>query len=212
MEAVVASCSKKLLGVPSAQSLKPFIFNVSGVKGLERGAIVEAILENYPPLVRRVRRLRTGDSSAQTGPACRCVSREDFERITGSGRWCACGPTEGDADQVTSVDEIEDQGRDGWVCVHDTYPSAEGAGELRRVFGSKVFSVAVVSAGEEDALRGTGGHLGRQTDAVEYMNENPSVMTSEGEMQVFDLRLVCEDATATLKKVLRIFENKFLDY
>lgn len=209
MEGLSGSWPTNFLRAPGAGTPKPFIFNVSGLNATECRAVVDAVVENFPPLVRHVGRVTAGIRSADFAASRRRPAAEAVEQTGVGGRWVVCSPTHADRIQVASADELARTGQDGWVCVQDTYPSPAGAGELRRLFGRRVFSVALLApgAGVEQLQK---DHP--EARAARYMVENPSLATPEGEMQVFDLLLVEEGTKASVRKILRVFENRFLEY
>ena len=207
---------------------KPFLFNISGPYAVGKDTILNEILSVYPTLVHRVRTLTTRPVSQEADPSYEGVSFEELERRTAQGRWIVNYQISGMVAYATSVDEIEEKGHAGFVCIHSIFAGSDGAGKLREIFGRKAFSVGLLPASGgvmaqlavlRARLLGRGrddpsaveGRLQHQVQPLEYAIENPIVMTPDGMMNVFNRKLINEELESTIRDINHLFNITFIE-
>lgn len=205
---------------------RPYVLiNVSGPYGAGKDTLLRRILESRQADVRRVSTITTRPTSPDADPSYTNVSHKDLAAITASGRWIVTNQIGGDVRYGTSLDEIESIATRGRIAVHSIYPSDEGAGNLRRVFNDRLFSIGVLaSLGDLDVqlkvlrdrliARGRDdtstieARLNYQREAIEYILENPFVDTPFGPMRVFDEIIVNEDLAASEQAMRAIWVDQ----
>ncbi len=207
---------------------KPILFNVSGPYAVGKDTILNELVSTFGPRLHRVGTITTRPVSKTADPTYEHVSRREFKRKVSNGRWIANYQLSGLTAYGTSIDEIEDAVRAGSICVHSVFAGEDGAGRLREVFGSRVVSVGLLAAkgtAEEQLETLMSRLLGRQRDeaaAIEarlqhqlgplrYVIDNPSVMTEDGAMRVFDHVLINENLKDTVKLVVGLLEREFVE-
>lgn len=206
----------------------PILFNVSGPYGVGKDTILNGIISRYPAIVHRVGTLTTRPVSLAADPSYEEVSFDEFERRITQGSWLVNYQLSGRVAYATSIDEIEDQARAGLICVHSIYPNPHGAGRLREIFGRKALSIGLLPArgrlatqleelrkrlvvrGRDDPAT-VEARLKHQIQPLEYVIENPKVLTPDGIMEVFDIKVINEELERTIRHIVSLFRLKFLE-
>src|SRR5689334_6684053 len=122
------------------------LFNISGPYAVGKDTLLNVVLERYDDRVHRVSTLTTRPSSVDSDPSYTSVSDEELTRMTSVGRWIVTEQLGGSVRYATSLDEIEEQARAGRISIHSIFAGPQGAGQLRRAFGPRLFSVGVLAA------------------------------------------------------------------
>jgi guanylate kinase len=205
---------------------RPILFNVSGPYAVGKDTLIDAVLAAHPGRLHRVSTITTRPAAAGVDPSYESVSGEEFARRTAQGRWLVNRQLGGAVAYGTSIDEIERMASQGRVCVHSIYAGREGAGKLREVFGRRVFSLGLLAArasvpeqlqvlrrrlldrGRDDPAT-LEARLAHQIEPLAYVMENPSVMTGDGPLKVFDQVLVNEVLAQAVECVLALFAQVF---
>jgi guanylate kinase len=203
-----------------------FLFNISGPYAVGKDTILNELMARFGPRVHRVHTLTTRPVSREADPTYEQVTRDEFERRVSSGRWMFNYQLSGMTAYATSVDEIEEAARAGYVSIHSIYPGPDGAGRLREIFGSRALSIGLLavagSAAEQlEVLRARllarsrddpaaiEARLQHQLEPIQYVIDNPSVITVDGPMGVFDQVVFNKDIKETVGRVVRLFEQTF---
>ncbi|HEV3456333.1 MAG TPA: hypothetical protein VHG32_07220 [Thermoanaerobaculia bacterium] len=205
---------------------RPILFNVSGPYAVGKDTLIDAVLAAHPGRLHRVNTITTRPAAAGVDPSYESVSEEEFARRTAQGRWLVNRQLGGAVAYGTSIDEIERMASQGRVSVHSIYAGREGAGKLREVFGRRVFSLGLLAArasvpeqlqvlrrrlldrGRDDPAT-LEARLAHQIEPLAYVMENPSVMTGDGPLKVFDQVLVNEVLAQAVECVLALFAQVF---
>jgi guanylate kinase len=205
---------------------RPILFNVSGPYAVGKDTLIDAVLAAHPGRLHRVNTITTRPAAAGVDPSYESVSAEEFARRTAQGRWLVNRQLGGAVAYGTSIDEIERMASQGRVSVHSIYAGREGAGKLREVFGRRVFSLGLLAArasvpeqlqvlrrrlldrGRDDPAT-LEARLAHQIEPLAYVMENPSVMTGDGPLKVFDQVLVNEVLAQAVECVLALFAQVF---
>lgn len=202
------------------------IFNISGPYGVGKDTMLNAVLSMHGEKLHRVGTVTTRQVSEQSDPSYRSVNDSDFEQIITKGRWIINRQLDGKLAYATSIDEIEDEIRNGKVCVHSIFPGENGAEQLRRVFGARLCSIALLPThGEEEAqieeLRRRMVERGResmsriedklaaQRTQIHFILENKVIETRDGELATFDKVIINDDLNMTVKEVANYFSDRF---
>jgi guanylate kinase len=205
---------------------RPILFNVSGPYAVGKDTLIDAVLAAHPGRLHRVSTITTRPAAAGVDPSYESVSEEEFARRTAQGQWLVNRQLGGAVAYGTSIDEIERMASQGRVSVHSIYAGREGAGKLREVFGRRVFSLGLLAArasvpeqlqvlrrrlldrGRDDPAT-LEARLEHQIEPLAYVMENPSVMTGDGPLKVFDQVLVNEVLAQAVECVLALFAQVF---
>jgi guanylate kinase len=205
---------------------RPILFNVSGPYAVGKDTLIDAVLAAHPGRLHRVSTITTRPAAAGVDPSYESVSEEEFARRTAQGRWLVNRQLGGAVAYGTSIDEIERMASQGRVSVHSIYAGPEGAGKLREAFGRRVFSLGLLAArasvpeqlqvlrrrlldrGRDDPAT-LEARLEHQIEPLAYVMENPSVMTGDGPLKVFDQVLVNEVLAQAVECVLALFAQVF---
>jgi guanylate kinase len=207
---------------------KPFLLNVSGPYAVGKDTFLNELLSTYSSQVYRVRTITTRPVLQNVDPSYEGVTFEEFEQRISTGRWMVNYQLSGTVAYGTSVDEIEEKGRDGLVCVHSIFAGSDGAGKLREIFGRNVFSIGLLATSGDvssqlEVLRERLISRGRDTpetieirlqhqvQPLEYVINNPSIITPHGKMKVFDETVINENLENTIQNMFHIFEEIFLE-
>jgi guanylate kinase len=205
---------------------RPILFNVSGPYAVGKDTLIDAILAAYPGRVHRVSTITTRPASGNADPSYESVAADELRRRTAQGRWIVNQQLGGAVAYGTNIDEIERMAGQGRICVHSIYAGPEGAGKLREVFGRRLFSLGLLAAhgdvetqlavlrrrllerGRDDPAT-IEARLRHQVEALEYVQQNPTVPTGDGPMKVFDQVLVNEVLEQAVHTVLELFARVF---
>jgi guanylate kinase len=205
---------------------RQFVFNVSGPYAVGKDTILNELISTFGERVYRVRTITTRPVTQKADPTYEQVTPDEFERRVARGRWNKNYQLSGLTAYATSIDEIEAVAKMGRICILSVYAAPEGAGHLREVFGKQLRSLALLpghGAADEQLqiLRGRilsrnrddpkaiEARLQHQMQPLQYVLDNPSVMTSDGSMKVFDNILVNESLEITVQHSVRLFEDAF---
>lgn len=202
------------------------LFNISGPYGVGKDTMLNNILAEYGDSLHRVGTVTTRPATAQSDPSYRSATNEEFAEITSNGTWIINRQLDGKLAYATSIDEIEREAADGKVCVHSIFPGEHGAAQLRREFGSRLCSVALLPAeGEEEAqmnelrkrmvergrepLERIEEKLSAQRGQIHFILENQLVDTPDGQLTVFDTVIINDNLDEALKEVTGYFAKQF---
>jgi guanylate kinase len=203
-----------------------FVFNVSGPYAVGKDTLLNNLISTFGRRVYRVRTITTRPVSQEADPTYEQVTRDEFERRVGRGRWNKNYQLSGLTAYATSIDEIEEAAKAGHICILSVYAAPEGAGHLREVFGKQLLSIALLpghGAAEEqlqilrerilsrkrDDPKAIEARLQHQMQPLQYVLDNPSVLTNDGSMRAFDNILVNQSLDITVQHSVRLFENAF---
>jgi guanylate kinase len=209
------------------KSAEKIVFNISGPYAVGKDTILNELASTFRSRVYRVHTITTRPVSKVDDPTYEQVTAREFEKRISSGRWIANYQLSGQTAYGTSVDEIENAAEQGFICIHSVYAGKDGAGRLREFFGRRALSIGLLpthgSAPEQleelrnrlllrsrDAPSAIEARLKHQLHPLEYVLDNPSVMTDDEPMKVFDHVITNENLEVTKRNVLRLFEQVFL--
>lgn len=128
------------------------ILNISGPYAVGKDTLLNAIISRYPNLTHRVTTVTTRPASSDADPTYRTVSLNDMQELALSEELIVTSQFGGTVLYGTSANEIRAKISEGQICVHAIFAGPDGAGRLREVFGSKLFSIGVL------ATQGTSTH------------------------------------------------------
>lgn len=206
---------------------KAGLFNISGPYAVGKDSVLNHLLKVYPDLIHRVRTLTTRPVSVGDDPSYTHADPADFHRIVGEGDWLYNVQLSGSTAYGTDLAEIREAIGQGLVCVHSIYPGPDGAAALRRAFGAQLFSVALLPPGDSldarlavlrdrllarnrDSAEALEQRLLHQSDALEFIAENPAVPVGAGSMPVFDTVLINDDLDRTVTEATELFVSRCL--
>lgn len=207
-------------------SPKPYLFNLSGPYAVGKDSILNKLASTFGKRLYRVQTITTRPVSKTVDPTYTHVNPTEFERRVSDGRWIANYQLSGLTAYGTSIDEIEEAAKAGLICIHSVYAGPQGAGKLREFFGENAISVGL-QAGEGSALEqleilrhrlvgrsrdessAIEARLKHQLEPLEYVINNPTVVTPDGRMKVFDHIIVNNDLEETAQLAVRLFGNIF---
>jgi guanylate kinase len=153
---------------------------------------------------------------------------EEFVSRVSQGNWIINYQLSGKVAYGTNIDEIKEKGEAGLICLHIIYPSSDGAGKMREVFGERLYSIGIYVRHEERSKhfeetqkrlmkRGRDGieiieaRLKHQSQILDYIWENPKIESVDGYHHVFDRLLTYVDLDKTFNDVLHLFQKVFLE-
>jgi guanylate kinase len=213
---------QRLLSMPCTR--KACIFNVSGPYAVGKDTVLNELLSAYGDRVYRVRTVTTRPVSTEADPSYEHASFEELRERTSVGRWIVNHQLSGRTAYATSVDEIERVLSKGLVCIHSIYAGAAGAGKLREIFGSRLFSIGLIPASGDvseqlavlrarllgrnrDDPAAVEARLRHQVEPLRYVLDNPPVPTQDGIQRVFDRVLVNYDLQETVHGIVALFRE-----
>ena len=206
--------------------LNKFLFNISGPYAVGKDTVLNRLVSIFGPRIHRVHTITTRPVSRIADPTYEELTRDAFEKRVAHGRWIVNYQLSGLTAYGTSVDEIEEAARLGQVCIHSVYAGPDGAGRLREIFGRHALSVgmlptegpvteqlAVLRARlltrSRDDATAIEARLQHQVEPLQYVLDNPSVVTDDGLMRVFDKVFFNEEIDETVRRVVHLFEHTF---
>ncbi|HJQ03725.1 MAG TPA: hypothetical protein VJ851_19175 [Jatrophihabitans sp.] len=212
--------------MPSASKAR--IFNISGPYAVGKDSVINHLLKVYPDIIHRVRTVTTRPVSIDDDPSYRHADPAEFHRTVAEGDWLFNVQLSGSTAYATDLNEIREAVDRGLVCVHSIYPGPDGAAALRRAFGRLLYSVALLPPGDtlDDRLtvlrerlvarnRESGPaleqRLRHQTDALEFIADNPAVQVGHELLRVFDDVLVNDDLDDTVAEATELFVQRCLN-
>jgi guanylate kinase len=212
--------------MPSASKAR--IFNISGPYAVGKDSVINHLLKVYPDIIHRVRTVTTRPVSIDDDPSYRHADPAEFHRTVAEGDWLFNVQLSGSTAYATDLNEIREAVDRGLVCVHSIYPGPDGAAALRRAFGRFLYSVALLPPGDtlDDRLtvlrerlvarnRESGPaleqRLRHQTDALEFIADNPAVQVGHELLRVFDDVLVNDDLDDTVAEATELFVQRCLN-
>ncbi|WHU46833.1 hypothetical protein QNM97_23170 [Gordonia sp. L191] len=209
--------------------MKARIFNVSGPYAVGKDSVLNDLVREFEPQVHRVATLTTRPVDSIADPTYTHADPEEFRRIVDSGRWIFNKQLSGETAYATNLDEIDSAIDKGLVCIHSIYAGDAGAGELKRNYGSRLFSIALIPPGDSisdqftelearllkrnrDDTRALRLRTSHQKEPLEYINSQPEIVTEDGQRHhVFDEVLVNSDLAETIRDAREIFFRKCID-
>jgi guanylate kinase len=221
------SANVKLEGKAMGSAGRPrTILNISGPYAVGKDTLLNTILDKYPDITHRVKTVTTRPASPDADPTYRTVSLAEMQQLALTDELLITSQFGGSVLYGTSVGEIRQKVSEGKICVHAIFAGADGAGRLREVFGSSLFSVGVLAThGDLDeqlrvlAARLAGrtrddeaaarARLAYQVDPIGYVMDNHVVKTCDGDMPVFDRVMVNDDLEKTTTQLLAMFAEFF---
>ena len=176
----------------------------------------------------RTRGSTTRPVSVGDDPSYTHTDPTDFHRIVGEGDWLYNMQLSGSTAYGTNLTEIREAIGQGLVCVHSIYPGPDGAAALRKAFGPQLYSVALLPPGDSlddrlavlrdrllarnrDSAEALEQRLLHQSDALEFIAENPTVAVGPIRMPVFDTVLINDDLDQTVAEATELFVSNCLD-
>ena len=207
---------------------KLFVFNVSGPYAVGKDTTLRELKSIYGTHVYRVRTLTTRPVSPEADPTYEQVSPQELQRRLSSGRWMLNYQLSGLTAYATSIDEIEEVGEAGFICILSVYAGPDGAGKLREVFGLRVLSIGLLPAPgsvaqqlevlrarllgrSRDDPAAIEARLQHQEEPLRYVLDNPVITTEDGLRRVFDHVLVNEDLDVTVRRTVQLFDRAFFE-
>ncbi len=206
---------------------RPYLLNISGPYAVGKDSILNSIISSYPTSIHRVSTITTRLVSRDLDPSYTHLNLEDLKHRSSIENWIVNYQISGEVAYGTNIDEIKEKGESGLICIHSIYPSSEGAGKLRELFGKKLFSIGLCATNggiekqiEEtrkrlinrgrDSMETIEVRLKHQIQPMEYILNNPVVETSDGFLHVFDKIFTNDNLDKTIKDVLFLFQSIFL--
>lgn len=205
----------------------PRILNISGPYAVGKDTLLNAVIERYPDRTHRVSTVTTRATSPQADPTYQTVSAAEMRNLSLTEDLIVTTQLGGSVLYGTRIAEIEAQVEAGKICVHAIFAGPDGAGRLREVFGSRLFSVGLLAANggldaqmeilaerlmsrTRDSLDAVRTRLRYQAGPIEYVLANPSVKTVDGDLPVFDTVLVNDHLESTLTRMIEIVDENFV--
>lgn len=202
------------------------VFNISGPYGVGKDTMINSLLGIHGSGLHRVGTVTTRLSDASADPAYKSVTAEEFNQITQQGLWITNQQLGGKLAYATSINEIEQQIASGKICIHSIFPGENGAAKLRKHFGSRLVSVALLptQGGDEEQMnelrrrmeargRESGGRieekLAAQREQIHFILENTAVETPNGKLPVFDTIVINDQLEKAMREVTQYFNEQF---
>ena len=212
--------------MPSASKAR--IFNISGPYAVGKDSVINHLLKVYPDIIHRVRTVTTRPVSIDDDPSYRHADPAEFHRTVAEGDWLFNVQLSGATAYATDLNEIREAVARGLVCVHSIYPGPDGAAALRRAFGRLLYSVALLPPGDtlddrlavlrerlmarnRDSASALEQRLRHQTDALQFIADNPSIQVGDELLPVFDDVLVNDDLDDTVAEATELFVQRCLN-
>lgn len=204
------------------------LFNISGPYAVGKDTILNRLISEFGPRIHRVHTLTTRPVSRAADPTYEQLTLDKFEERVSRGRWMVNYQLSGVTAYATSVDEIEEAARAGYVSIHSIYAGPDGAGRLREIFGKRALSVGLLptsgpAAEQLEVLRSRlltrsrddnaaiEARLKHQLEPLQYVLDNPRVTTDDGPLRVFDQVLINDKIDETVGHVVRLFRETFFE-
>ncbi len=183
------------------------VINVSGPYGVGKDSVLRGLAAHLGQSAYRLRTVTTRHRSEDADPTYAFCTDAELDRVLGAGRWIVNSQLASGVRYATSLDEAEVVGQTALTGLHSIFAGPDGAGELRRRLGSRLYSIGLLATGgsvdsELEELDRRMEVRGRETEEqlaarrvwqrqkIEYVLQNPTVSTVDGELPVFDVVVV----------------------